>query len=95
MFTYHLQQITAAVLRIWQSVTSNSKHKSNVQPQTYYNIHILMYVTLQFVSIIINSIAVTKHINADLEKHTVHSYAYSNISAKNSEPSSVIKPRLC
>jgi len=26
-----------------------------MQPQTYYNIHILMYVTLQFVSIIINS----------------------------------------
>ena len=95
MFTYHLQQTTAVVLRICQSVTSNSKHKSNTQPQTYYNIHILMYVTLQFVSIIINRIVVTKHVNPDLEKNAVHSYEYSNISAKNGQPSSVIKPRLC
>jgi len=68
MFAYHLQQTTAVVLRIWQSVTSNSKHKSNMQPQTYYNIHILMYVTIQFASIITNRIVVTKHVNADLEK---------------------------
>jgi len=68
-----------------------------MQPQTYYNIHIhiLMYVTLQFVSITINRTVLTKHVNADLEKNTVHSYEYSNISAKNGEPSSVIEPRLC
>jgi hypothetical protein len=54
-----------------------------------------MYVTLQFVSIIINRIVVTKHVNPDLEKNAVHSYEYSNISAKNGQPSSVIKPRLC
>jgi hypothetical protein len=54
-----------------------------------------MYVTLQFVSIIINRTVLTKHVNADLEKkNRVHSYEYSNISAKNGEPSSVIKPRL-
>lgn len=54
-----------------------------------------MYVTLQFVSITINRTVLTKHVNADLEKNTVHSYEYSNISAKNGEPSSVIEPRLC
>lgn len=54
-----------------------------------------MYVTLQFVSIIINRIVVTKHVNPDLEKNAVHSYEYSNISAKNGQPSSVIKPRQC
>lgn len=78
---------------IWQSVTSNSKQKSNKQPQTYYNIHTLMYntSTCQHYN---NQDSSDKTCQCQPWNNRVHSYEYSNISAKNGEPSSVIKPRL-